>query len=214
MSRKLSVLCLSLVIVSSSYAGYVIGNFEDGNDGWGTWNGSGVSPSNNFSQQSTYGVTLGSKALKVVQSGWAQGLAVSLDSAGAAAMKASTALELDMSVAPSNDYSPAITAGYTQIYEVDLNASGPGWTAVATGTPLNFYWWGGSGARTLHLSVDISAFAAAMNSSPTWAQVIFALNTGGGAPPEMYFDNIVLTPEPMTIALLGLGGLFLRRRRR
>ena len=27
------------------------------------------------------------------------------------------------------------------------------------------------------------------------------------------FDNVVLTPEPITIALLGLGGLFLRRRK-
>ena len=33
---------------------------------------------------------------------------------------------------------------------------------------------------------------------------------GGGA---IWFDNAVLTPEPMTVALLGLGGLFLRRRK-
>jgi hypothetical protein len=29
----------------------------------------------------------------------------------------------------------------------------------------------------------------------------------------MYVDDVVLTPEPMTLALLGLGGLFLRRRK-
>jgi hypothetical protein len=30
---------------------------------------------------------------------------------------------------------------------------------------------------------------------------------------NMYVDDVALTPEPMTLALLGLGGLFLRRRK-
>ncbi|MHC4067953.1 MAG: PEP-CTERM sorting domain-containing protein [Planctomycetota bacterium] len=38
---------------------------------------------------------------------------------------------------------------------------------------------------------------------------------GGGAQAgTAYFDNVVLTPEPATVALLGLGGLFLLRRKR
>ncbi len=36
---------------------------------------------------------------------------------------------------------------------------------------------------------------------------------GAGSAGYVLIDNVVLTPEPMTMALLGLGGLFLRRRK-
>lgn len=48
----------------------------------------------------------------------------------------------------------------------------------------------------------------------TKIQAVFLVANGGADAINGYFDNAVLTPEPMTMALLGLGGLFMRRRRK
>ena len=50
----------------------------------------------------------------------------------------------------------------------------------------------------------------------TCAEIVVALKVGdgGGSGSTVSFDNLALTPEPATIALLGLGGLALLRRRR
>ena len=46
--------------------------------------------------------------------------------------------------------------------------------------------------------------------------LLYVDSTGGQANPFglAYWDNVVLTPEPATVALLGLGGLLILRRRR
>jgi hypothetical protein len=79
------------------------------------------------------------------------------------------------------------------------------------------------------LGQDIEAFAA----TGSWAQITGSLftaplgttnvtmvvgnetNNGGLVGSAIAFDNVTLDiiPEPMSIALLGLGGLFLRRRK-
>lgn len=223
MSRKLFVLLFIAAIASASYGAHLLASWEgtpDNSIDWG--NKLSVDDPCNMPVQvtgnagynySTVGVTEGSQSLEVSQSGWAQSLTIRLDAAAKAAfMTTEHVFEIDMSVRAYDDYDPIITGGYTQIYEVAMNAPGAGFQGVATGTPLNFYWWEGSGARTATLSVNYRAFRALITET-SYIEIIFALNTGGGAPPEMYFDNARLTPEPATLALLGLGGLLLRRRR-
>jgi hypothetical protein len=221
MSRILLTICVSLLLVSSTYAAdKVIGNWETGTgDGWNTWNADGgsngslligtlpLSGAVTYSS-STIGATLGSSSLHIAQSGWLQSFAVSLSGAD---FTSHNTFSIDMTVA-ANDGS--IAGGYTQIAGIWMNAATTGWTSISA-TLINFYWWPGSGQRTLTQTVDYSAYRAA-NASSGWGQIIIAFNTGGGAPPDFYLDNAKLTgiPEPATMAMLGLGGLALIRRKR
>jgi hypothetical protein len=47
----------------------------------------------------------------------------------------------------------------------------------------------------------------------TQVKVEFASRMPGGVGGSIWFDNAVLTPEPATLTILGLGGLLLRRRK-
>ena len=73
--------------------------------------------------------------------------------------------------------------------------------------------WDGSPERTQTVSWDYSEAFATITDPPSYVEFIFAFNSGGGAT-QMYVDNMRLVPEPATIALLGLGGVLLRRRKR
>lgn len=92
---------------------------------------------------------------------------------------------IDMSVAADDG---TVTGGYTQIHSVYMNADGPGFTTVAGEPPIDFYWWSGSPERTQTLTIDYTDFRDAITSTG-YIEIIFALNTGGGAPTTMYFDN-------------------------
>lgn len=223
---KVSIICTILVVAlaSASYgaADVVIGNWENmptSGDGWVDWGQGQVLIETlpaKYVTEPTIGVTLDDDSLHVIQAGWGQSLAIKLQNLGLTdEFMARDTFSIDMTVAAASSYDPVIEGGYSQISTVSMNAAGPGWTDVATGNPLNFYWWSSAGQRTGTLSVDYSAFRDLITSTG-YIEIILTLNTGGGAPPDMYFDNARLSgvPEPATIALLGLGGLALRRRKR
>jgi FlaG/FlaF family flagellin (archaellin) len=214
----LIAVCISLFLVSASYAASVdvIGNWENmptSGDGWIDWGTQApIETMPAKYQAGTIGATLPSQSLHVIQSGWGQSLAIKLQNIGmTGAFMNHNTFSIDMSVAANDG---TITGGYTQIYAVSMNAAGPGFKDVASGTPINFYWWPGSGQRTSTLTIDYTNFRDAITSTG-YIEIIFALNTGGGAPPDMYFDNARLSgvPEPATMAMLGLGGLALLRRK-
>jgi hypothetical protein len=224
MNKKLIIFCLALAVAAMSlpaYADTVIGTWDtNSGDGWVNWAAGQASigplPSTvggiNYSQTTAHGVTLGSYSLEVDQAGNSQSLGITLDPAQKTAFMNSNLFSFDFSVAASGG---VYTAGWTQIYRIYMNAPGPSWTDVTGAAVGNFYWWGSAGERTQTVSVDYTNFRNAITGT-SYIQIILSPNTGGGAPPQMYFDNAKLSgvPEPATVALLGLGGLALLRRKR
>lgn len=121
---------------------------------------------------------------------------------------------------------PGATAGYTQLYQIVLNAPGAGYTAVdGYAAPFNNadenqYSYNGYNGITHHVTLNYDAYKAQISANPGYIQLGIVTNTGGGAPADIYFDNFQLspaaaTPEPASLGLLGAGalGLLVRRRR-
>jgi len=101
------------------------------------------------------------------------------------------------------------TATYAQVEQIAFSTETNGWfnPGEATGFGLTF-------DSTTHCVLDYSAYKTSdyASATDTYGSMIFALNAD--APVYIYLDNVMLTPEPATIGLLGLGGLALLRRKR
>jgi hypothetical protein len=218
MSRKFITICIALVLASTTYAG-VIGNWEDNSgDGWKNWSPSAligplpntISGTTITYSQATIGATLGSSSLEVsgITSN-VQSLTADLTYAQRVDFMANNKFSIDYTVAAGT------TGGWNEIYMIYLNAEGYGWHGIGTAPIKHYDFWSGSAQRTTTVSFDYTAAKASMPAVPGYVQIVFSLNSGTGTNShEFYFDNARLTPEPATIAMLGLGGLALIRRKR
>ena len=206
MCKKVVCFVLTLGLASASY-GIVIGDFEQQMDGFGpTWE----EPAPTF-DYSTIGATLGDNSLSIQPNvnGWQW------------AFMRDGILDLDTYDTLSVDVTwVAAEWGDTpwcNFKDIAINSGGPsGWMQIIPTDPANPDYPGswdpvGWGDHTRTLTWDLSAYDA---TGTEWMQLIFSSNFGGETPGKFYIDNVQLIPEPTTIALLGLGGLALIRRKR
>jgi len=217
--KKIVLLLIVAALGIQAYAAdLVIGTWEDNSgDGWQGWTtdsnsigplpktlGTGVSYA-----QSTIGHTDGSSSLQVsgVTSN-IQCLAIKMNAAQRANFMTNTTFSIDYTVAAGT------TGGWNEIYNISLNADGYSWTdQFETSPAAHFDFWPGSSQRKTTVSFNYEAAKAGMPANPSYVEIILSLNSGSGSDShEFYFDNAILTPEPATIALLGLGLALLRKR--
>ena len=230
---------------SSAHAAITtVANFEDGTtDGFGTATNSGITK-NTFSSPTSATITLPTTGgdtthvLDLTASGFNGGLSsgatLGFDFAAnglTSTFLADDILTFNWEVPPSS-----ATAGYSQLYNIILNAPGGGFTTVGgsggTTSPLatttgtvNQGLFAGFASPVNTVSINYDNYKAAIlanTTTPGYIQFEIQTNNGGGAPADIYFDNFTLStsaavPEPTTAAALGataVGGLLARRRRR
>jgi hypothetical protein len=207
MCKNLISLCLVLALASVSY-GVVIGNFEQQMDNFKeTWE----TPAPTFTYSAT-GATLGASSLAVQPNvtGWQW----SFMREGILDLDTYDTLSVDVTWVAAEWGN----ATWVNFKDIAINSDGPsGWLQLIPTDPANpdypGSWDPSWGDHTRTLTWDLSGYDA---TGATWMQLIFSSNfdTGTTAVGKYYIDNVQLIPEPMTIALLGLGGLALLRRKR
>jgi hypothetical protein len=210
MCRKLVLLILVLCMAPTSY-GVVIGNWETtASDGWT------ITGSPTFTPHVTPGHTLGDYAasIKPASGSYAWVLVGATYNAGslytAADWMANNTLTFDVTrltsewTATSNQYSRMHVAMTTNLV---------GQTTITPSAGVVY--WTGLNSNVMTATVDYSAYKAAQSGTPSWIKIILGTQASGWSTMGNYYiDNVRLTPEPATMALFGLGGLALLRRRR
>jgi len=224
---------LGVISHGSSAGAQIFANFEDGTpDGFGTLTNSSGVTANTFSSPTAGSVitpgtgTDTTKVLDLTASGFNGGLSTGADlgfdfvaNGLTSQFLANDILSFQWEVAPGTE-----STGYSQLYNIILNAPGAGFTsvggssgatsplAVTTGTVNQNPPFSG---QLNTVSINYDAYKAAITASPGYIQ--FAIQTNDSNPPtDFYFDNFTLStvPEPASASLLGLGGLSLMLRRK
>ncbi|UCG46822.1 MAG: PEP-CTERM sorting domain-containing protein [Phycisphaerales bacterium] len=216
MSRRVIVLmslALGVFLVCPAGAALVIGDWENDMDGWILQ----TENPGNEAGYSTVGVTLNDNSLRMSApgGGWAKALQIKFQDLGLVdEFLANDTFSIDVTRLV-NEWTGAPADGHSGVH-LYVNAGGDGWN-LWEDKGYQGWWKYDQGDKTQTVSWDYSASAAKIDAGNLWwCELFIATNydaayaTGG----VYYFDNAQLIPEPATLALLGLGGLALLRRRK
>jgi hypothetical protein len=217
MCKKFLVLALMLGLASAAYAGEVTTQFG----GDGNWEGFGSAWGSEFPPSAVQ--PDGSLKVTVSQGGYwgMQYVGAPVDMVGALRMEMDVTYIASEWIVLDEFGEPIPTPG---IYvQMDAVAIQPGWnqrnnTAInlATGLTHSKAWGPAEGDMTLRYTWDMSTVAL-----PSSSEIYFAMQCDQDlsvplpAIGSFYLDRAVMvTPEPATIGMLGLGGLALIRRKK
>ncbi|HVU07870.1 MAG TPA: PEP-CTERM sorting domain-containing protein [Verrucomicrobiae bacterium] len=246
------IVCGSMLALgsSASHAQVVIGSWQNSTDeGWVSYN---TPASNNYQPDANAGKSITDPAVSSEYSfvaagvpGFAQSLDINYAGYGGGIQLNIAGIPSDLTAFNNNHLlsftfgvpASSDTSGYSQIYNLNINAPGYGYnnipwsstTAVdlagsnnnQSGDP-NYYWGPAGSVRAQTVTFDYSSILPAIQAGgESYVNLTLTFNNAGGDLSQMYMNNVVLSggpvPEPASMALLGLGalvGTFVIRRRK